>query len=145
MPTQITDDQVAVLRAYLSGQSLEEFERLAGGDVQAFQNLALASLAIVARRFFPQYKTGDVVEAVALLRAGLDDGDEAVDPIIAENLLRYVLGENVQLPASSERSFRAIILLLGSLADGLGLVDRDDIDRVLADARVIATAGESRP
>jgi hypothetical protein len=139
MAAKITDNQVAALRAYLSGRSPEEYERVADGDAQGFQNLALASLAIVARRFFPRYTSADVIEAVALLRVSLDDGAESIDPIVAENLLRYVLGENVRRPAHSEHAFRATILLLGALADGLSLVDPDDIDRVLADARLMST------
>jgi hypothetical protein len=79
-----------------------------------------------------------VVRFVAWVRINLlpdDLGD--LDPVAAEAVLRFALGEDVPLPMDPETCFRATILLLGILAYDEH-PDDAALDGLLAEARSLA-------
>ena len=138
----VTGDQMAALRAYLAddrGQHKRLIERLGDSGVLGYQLLALGALAVAARReFSPGSASADVVRFVAWVRINLlpdDLGD--LDPVAAEAVLRFALGEDVPLPMDPETCFRATILLLGILAYDEH-PDDAALDGLLAEARSLA-------
>jgi hypothetical protein len=141
MPGTVTDAQTAAVRAYLV-DSRDECVRLTAqlsdADMPGYENLVLAALVVLAHRVFPSYTSARVVQAVALLRTRVDPAiAEDIDPIAAEAVLRWTLGEHISLPADPETRFPVAAMLLAMVAEGQHLAAAD-IGDMLAEARSIA-------
>jgi hypothetical protein len=119
----VADEHVAALRAFIVGDHDEHrrlIAELRDGDMPGYQLLALGALAAAARHEFPPERSlQDVIRFVALVRVHLapTDGDD-LDPLAAEAVLRFALGQDVPWPLDSKNRLRAIIFLLGALTQG---------------------------
>jgi hypothetical protein len=116
----VTDQQVATLRAYLSGDAtehkrlLQQFDR----DVDSAGYSALVTAAFFAavdRRFGKDAARADVIEYVADVRSRLDEVADAVDPRAAERLIWEVLGEGSTGDLRGKSSARAKLFLTAAL------------------------------
>jgi hypothetical protein len=143
MESSITDAQVAALRAFLlrntDAMTLRTIALGNEGTV-GYQRLTEAALSVAAvRRFAPRFTSADVVRFVASVRASrIADGSEYdFDAIAAENVLRYSLGQNVTRTRDSAERFRAVVALLGELAD-TDLSGEADVDSLLTQSRALA-------
>ena len=90
-------------------------------------------------RFSPRFTNADLVRYVASVRVSrIGDGVEYdIDPLFAENVLRYFLGSaGVSLPDSEVR-LRAVVALLNALVDS-ELSSEEEIGALLAEARELA-------
>lgn len=143
----ITDEYVAALRAFLGGEGDEEWARLAGyliardgaeraGSIlSTLQGVALH--VITRQRFALGYRDEDISGLVATLRAEYVDAD-AVDPVIAEQLLHAVLGgAGLIVGVNKEELGKASLALLYMLLDEAG-VTGGKLDDLLAGARPVA-------
>jgi hypothetical protein len=96
---QVTDEQVAVLRAFLVGNP--QAERLAlpmatAERAGAFGSLLYAAFSHAARkRFSPTWTSADVVNFVASTRLAFLESGIDINPKAAETLIREALGEPV--------------------------------------------------
>lgn len=143
MESQITDAQVAALRAFLLRDSdAMTLHTIALGNegTVGYQRLMEAALSVAAvRRFAPQFTSADIVRFVASVRASrIADGNEYdFDAIAAENVLRYSLGQNVTRTPNPADRFRAVIALLGELAD-IDLSGEAGVDSLITQSRALA-------
>jgi hypothetical protein len=132
----VTDEQVAMLRAYLVGDDAE-LDRLSKMPDQPGFNALVATtfVAAVKRRFGADLSTADLVRLVANVRAHHLEDPDLLDPLGAERLIRVALGDQ-QLAAQldNETKARGQVLLLPVLVDAEDLDDAD-LDQLLADAR----------
>lgn len=94
----ITDEQVAVLRAHLSGD-FDEYQRLweqldrDAAQVGYSSLIAAAFFKAVDRHFDKQHTSmNDVVQFVADVRSRFDTTGESVNAMAAETMIRTVLG-----------------------------------------------------
>lgn len=138
----VTDQQIATLRAMLAGQRAEHEQLFAQFDRQA-DSLAYAALLNAAffeavdHRFGKDVKASDVVEFVADVRSRSDHAASAVDPRVAERLVRKVVSGESTDDIEAGPSIRAKLYLLAALVadedlDGAGL------DLFMAKARKLA-------
>lgn len=143
MGVQVTDAQVAALRAFLVHDSeATQFLTYQLGDdgMRGYQSLADAALSIAAqRRFAPRFTSADIARYVASLRVSrIADGDAYdFDPIVAENVLRYSLGQQIPKTPDPNERFRAVIALLDALTE-TEVSGEADLDDLLAEARQLA-------
>lgn len=138
----ITDDQVATLRAQLSGNH-DEFERqFAQLDLSTnsagYEALLAAAFAIATeRRFQPPVTLADFIRFVADVRARTPSAAEQVDPKIAERLLLSALtDESVGEVNGSAIVTNQMILLACMIADAKP--DAADLHQFLTEARELA-------
>jgi hypothetical protein len=151
MPT--SDAQVAALRALLM-QDADETMRLTAllGDAgtTGYWRLAEAVLSVLAeRRFSPRFTTADLVRYVAGVRRArvLDGAEYDIDPIAAENVLRFALGQIDADVPDPESRMRAVLALLNALAES-ELTEPADVDQLLEEARALAdrwSAAQANP
>lgn len=139
----VTDDQVATLRAQLTGD-IDEHRRLLSGldrDAAVTGYSALIGAGFfeaVDRRLAGKATVADVIEYVGHVRALADSLADRLDPLETERLILFCLGEDVPLAETDTRSrFGTQVLLLSPL---IGDEDLDDaeLDAFLAEARAVA-------
>jgi hypothetical protein len=142
MTMAVADDQVATLRAYLSGD-FDEHDRLhAQLDPVAAQTgySALVSAAFVEaveRRFVQNSATADVVEFVSSVRARSPKLAEDIDPRTAERMILAVYtDEEIDDIDGSTRLGTQFLLLTGLIVDEQ--LDDAGLDNALAAARKLA-------
>lgn len=138
----VTADQVATLKAYLTGD-FDRHKRLFGQlDRTAAQTgytalLTAAFFEAVDRRFAQNGRTADVVEFVADVRARhLKDADE-IDPRAAERLILAIFSDEEVDDLDTETKVSAQIILLYALITDARLDDAG-LDGFLAEARKLA-------
>jgi hypothetical protein len=133
----------AALRAFLVHDAAEttRLTRQLGGEaMRDYQYLAYAALSLIAGwRFRQGYSDADVVRCVAAIRLArtADGGESGLQPAIAEDVLRYALGQDVPATADHVERFRAAIALLDALSEG-ALPGEEDVDHLLTQARALA-------
>jgi hypothetical protein len=134
---------VAALRAFLvhdAADTTRLTRQLGGEAMRDYQYLANAALSLIAGwRFRQGYSDPDVVRCIAAIRLvrTADSGESGLQPAIAENVLRYSLGQDVPDTTDHLERFRAVIALLDALAEG-ALPTEQDVDRLLTQARALA-------
>jgi hypothetical protein len=140
---QLTNAQVAALRAFLNhdADSITPLAYQLGEEgMQGYVRLAEAALSIAARRrFSPRFTSADLVQYVASTRVSrLADGDfYDFDPVVGEEVLRLSLGQHARRTLEAEPRLRAVLALLGALAES-ELTSESDVDDVLIEARELA-------
>jgi hypothetical protein len=140
---RVSDAQVAALRAFLVRNldaTVHLTAQLGNDGMRGYLYLAEAALSVTARRrFSPQFTSADLVRYVASVRVSrtVDGTEYDLDPVSAENVLRYFLGEvDASLPNSEER-LRTVVALLDALAAS-ELSSELEIDALLWEAREVA-------
>ena len=137
----VTDDQVSVLRGYLTLQM--ELARIAcqpgGTTATGLEVLAHAALSVAAQRKFPRYTNADVIGYIAAIRSARsqDGTGDDIDPLAAETLLRRALGQDIPVPDDVRTRIRTTFTLLALLASDLHL-DPAGVEALLAEARSLA-------
>jgi hypothetical protein len=139
----VTDAQITALRAFLNHDpdtTVQLTARLGDDGIPGYWYLAEAALSIAAcRRFSPRFTRADLVRYIASVRVSrMTDGAEYdLDPVAAENVLRYFLGATEMTLPDSETRLRTVISLLDALAD-TELSSDADADTLLAEACKLA-------
>jgi hypothetical protein len=138
----VTDEQVAALRAALTGDT-DTFDRLGGpsgldyGD--AFPVLMATAFILASRRRFGRgWSTADVIRFVGEVRLGYDAEDGYIDPDAAEQLLLAALRDK-SLPAGigGEARGSAQFALLNSMVSD-EYPESHHLDALLQEARQMA-------
>jgi hypothetical protein len=147
----VTDDQVAALRAALTGD-MHAFDGLGGVSGldygEAFPVLmATAFILATRRRFGGGWSTADVIRFVGEVRLEYDANDGCVDPDAAEQLVLAALRDKA-LPAGigEEARGNAQFALLSSMVSD-EYPQSHELDALLAEARELADqwmAGQAR-
>lgn len=138
----VTDQQVATLRAMLSGNRAEHKRLVAQldqrGDGLGYSGLVTAAfIKAVDHRFGKASTQTDVIEFVSEARSRSDEIAEAVDPRVGERLILKVVSDASTDDIDARTSAATKLLLLAALIadeelDGAGL------DKFMADARQLA-------
>jgi hypothetical protein len=137
----VTDEQVATLRAHLTGE-VEEYQRLWGRlDRDAAKTgymalLAAAFFEAVDRRFAKDGTVADVIEFVGGLRARLGEDADEVDPIVAERLIRDALGDGTIADLDEDTIVATKVILLTALISDEQL-DEVGMDEFMAKSRAL--------
>jgi hypothetical protein len=147
----VTEEYVAALRAFLTGDDDDTFGQLSAhlqardgsGSGTAYGALQAMALTLAARRrFAPMYTASEVIQFVAQVRAAI--GDE-VDPLTAERVLRGVLGEPATAEGLDEHAkalaVPALLLVLVSQEKLPG----KDLEALLGQAQVMANQMLAEP
>lgn len=138
----VSDQQVAILRAYLA-QDADEAARLNAqlaqpGDWDGYGEFVWAAFVLaVRRRFAPVWTVPQVVRYVAAVRARRDRDEDDFDPRIAEILMRRALDDNVPADLDEVSRGRAQVFLLGELIADEQLGNAE-LDKFLAQVRTLA-------
>lgn len=141
----ITDKQVAVLRAQLTGK-IDEHRRLAKqltteeANTQYAALVAAAFIEAVERRFMKDGKAADdadVIDFVAQVRGLDDEMPDIIDPQIAESLIFHLLEKGTVVDADPDTKFGHQIVLLASLV-GEEQFSGAELEEFLSDARSLA-------
>lgn len=138
----VTNDQVATLRSYLSGD-FSDYEQRRGQIDQTPDRagyMALVSAAFceaVERRFTRQDPPERVIEFVADVRAQFDRDGNQIDPRAAERMIRAVYTDEPIADLDSATKGRTQIILLAALINSEQL-DAAGLDAFLADASKLA-------
>lgn len=120
----VTADQVATIRAYLSGD-IEDFHRLNGtldrsksGTASYAALITATFVEAVERRFNERTPRGDVIGYIADIRSRDADVADELDPDKAERMIMTVIAdENVDDMSGNERIGLQMVLLGGLVAD----------------------------
>lgn len=139
----VTDEQIATLRAHLSGE-FDKYQQLWQRlDREAARSgypslIAAAFFRAVDRRFSRNTTTpADIVEFVANVRSRFDETGENVDPRAVESMIRTVLGEEPDGDFDDATVADAQLTVLTAL-----ILDEkfagEELDAFLADARKLA-------
>jgi hypothetical protein len=137
----VTDEQVATLRAHLTGE-VKEYQRLWGRlDRDAAKTgymalLAAAFFEAVDRRFAKDGTVADVIEFVGGLRARLGEDADEVDPIVAERLIRDALGDGTIADLDEDTIVATKVILLTALISDEQL-DEVGMDEFMAKSRAL--------
>lgn len=142
---EITDDQVATLRAQLAGHHEEHVRRLEELDTEEAKNgyatlVTAAFFEAVDRKFIVNDKVAedaDVINFVAHQRETHPNSADQLDPHAAEMVILDALGKGSIDDINSESLFGTQILLLAALVGEARFTD-DDLDAFLAEARTEA-------
>ncbi|PRY02138.1 hypothetical protein [Allonocardiopsis opalescens] len=143
MALAVTDEQLATLRALLSGEVEKYrglFDRL---DRRAAQDgytalIAAGFFEAVDRKFSTGYEYADIIDFVGRLRAQSDAAAEDVDPHAAELLIRHSLGEDVPVDEIDTKTMvSAQTRVLGRVVQEEGMSGAE-LDSFLADVRQLA-------
>lgn len=134
----VTDEQVAMLRAHLTGNDVE-YTRLGAGPAPAdfqpgFNALVATSFVDVANlRFGMNRPMPAIIQFVASVRAEYIEEPDLLDPIAAERLLRAALGDTqAVINMDDETKARGQAFLLPALVEEL---DDAQLDALLIRAR----------
>lgn len=141
----VSDDQVAAMRAYLSGNQ-DEFRRLNGSLDRSKEGLRTygcfitgAFFEAVSLRFTERTTRNEVIDYVADLRSRSDNVAEELDPEKAERMIMMVISDDdVDDLSSSERIGLEMILIAGLVTDA-GL-DAAGLETFLEKARAFGNA-----
>lgn len=141
----ITDKQVNVLRAQLTGQHDEHLRlvRELEPDEANRQYAALvagAFIVAVERRFIRDGNFADeseVIDFVAQVRAKNADMPDAIDPQLAESLILHLLEKGSVKEADADIKFGHQLVLLAALA-GEEQLSGDELAAFISEARSIA-------
>lgn len=136
----VTDDQVAVLRAYLADDMDEHRQLYARLDRETARvgYVALVTAAFItalSQRFGPG-STAEVIQFVADLRSRSGALAESIDPSAAEHLIQAVLNDEDTDLGSQDLGGLMIVLLAGLIADRQ--LSAGELDDFLAGARKLA-------
>ena len=144
--TAVTDEYVAALRAFLTGDGT--YERLSD-QLQArdgehsgrlFSALTGMALFAAARRRFPAgYTNADVIRLVGQVRARFAGPSDGIDPVVAEGTLRGALGDAAAADNLDRAAMAmAVPALLFVLLEQEGMSGGAQLDGFLADVRPLA-------
>ncbi|WP_396453110.1 hypothetical protein [Actinomadura sp.] len=141
----ITDKQVNVLRAQLTGQHDEHLRlvrELEPGEANREYAALVAGAFIVAveRRFIRDGKFADeseVIDFVAQVRAKSPEMPDVIDPELAESLILHLLERGPVKEADADTKFGHQLVLLAALAGEAQLAD-DVLEAFISEARSIA-------
>jgi hypothetical protein len=142
MTMPVSDHLVATLRAFLEGNKARYNDLLAQTDQQV-DGLGYSALITAAffeavdRRFAKQATRADVVEYVADVRSRSEDVAAAVDPQVAERLVREVLGDGSTDDVDGRTSSSTKMYLLAALMVDARL-DSTSMDEFIAKVRKMA-------
>jgi hypothetical protein len=139
---RVTNDQVATLRSYLSGDFADYEQRRSQVDRSPDRTgyAALVSAAFceaVERRFSQQDPPERVIEFVADVRAQFDRDGNQIDPRAAERMIRAVYTDETINDLDSATKGRTQIILLAALVSSERLDDAG-LDAFLGDATKLA-------
>lgn len=120
----VSADQVATMRAYLSGDG-DEFARLSQGlyrskeSARAYAALITgAFFEAVGRRFSEQTTRSEIIDYVADVRSRSDNVAEKLDPDKAERMIMMVIGDaDISDLSANERIGVQMLLIAGLVAD----------------------------
>jgi hypothetical protein len=148
----ITDEYVAALRAFLTGdgtyERLSEYLQARDGQLSGDHFSALTGMALctAARRRFPAgYTNADVIRLVGQVRGRAGDPSDNVDPLVAEAVLRGALGDAAAAENLDQAAMAmAIPALLLILLEQNDVADDEGVDSFLADIRPLADAWLAR-
>jgi hypothetical protein len=141
----VTDDVVATMRAYLSGDR-EQFQRrneaLAPGDRKAFRALLTAAfMEAVERRFGGGTPRDEIIDFVAELRGRDDQIAERLDPDATERMIAAVFDDDVEtddIDANTSVGIQMGVLALSMAQRGSDSADLEEfLDRSRAFANEI--------
>jgi hypothetical protein len=138
----VTDQQVATLRAMLSGNR-SEHRRLVTqldrqGDGVGYSALVTAAfIKAVSHRFGKESTSADVIAFVADARSRFDEIAEAVNPQAGERLIRKVVAGGSTDDIDPRTSSTVKLLLLAALVADEEF-DSEALDEFVADARKFA-------
>ncbi|GAA4983503.1 hypothetical protein [Actinopolymorpha pittospori] len=136
----INDEQVATLRAHLAGD-YDEYQRLWGRLDRTAARATYAALVegaffeAVDHRFRGEAAPEAARAYVDEVRSRLSEADEAIDPVVAERLLRAVLGNGSIADIDEKRRFGTEVILLSAL-----IIDEQFDDAALNEFMVKARA-----
>jgi len=141
----ITDDQVATLRAQLTGQNEEHVRLLNQLDTDEAQSnyvtlVTGAFFEAVDRKFIVNGKVADnaeIINFIAYQREIHPDSADALDPQAAEMVILHALGKGSIESLDGETILGTQILLLAALVGEARFSD-DELDAFLAKARAEA-------
>lgn len=138
----VTDDQVAALRAQLSGDRIEHERLLSMLDGQADRDgyAALIGAAFVVaseRRFRANGTAADVIRFVADVRSRTPSAAERIDPKIGERLVLCALTDEPIDDIDADTAIvTQLLLLVGLIADAE--FESAGLDAFLAESRALA-------
>jgi hypothetical protein len=138
----VSEHLVATLRAFLEGNRVSYNDLLAQIDQQA-DSLGYSALVTAAffeavdRRFSKQAPRAAAVEYVAVLRSRSEDVAAAVDPRVAERLVREVLGDGSTDDLDGRTSSATKMYLLAALMVDAQL-DSTSMDEFVSKVRKMA-------
>ncbi|MFB4311281.1 hypothetical protein [Actinomadura sp. GTD37] len=141
----ITDEQVAVLRAQLTGNR-EEHLRLMGqldsneANVSYTALVAAAFIEAAERRFIEDGKVADdaeVIDFVAKVRETNDESSRLIKPQIAESMILDLLGKGAMVDADPDTRFGHQTVLLAAMV-GEERFTSTELDAFLHNARSLA-------
>jgi len=142
----VTDEYVAALRAFLTSSD-DTFSRLSAqiqdrdgsGSGNVYAAMQVMALTLAARsRFAPSYTAAQVIKFVAQVRSALGARGIDVDPLIAERLLRGLLGEPASAGTLDEHARAVAVPALLLVLAGPGKLPGGELEALLARARVLA-------
>jgi hypothetical protein len=139
---KVTDEQVAALRARLSGnvdEHLQMMEQMGNpADRAGFTALTVAAFCDAAERRFGDGSTrAEVIEFVAGVRERSDRLAAKIDPRAAERMILSVYaGEDTSDIPKAARD-NAVVLILPALIIDMGITGAE-LDQFLAGARKLA-------
>jgi hypothetical protein len=138
----IGDDQVATLRAHLAGEFEEYERRWEQLDKEAARTeytalVAAAFFEAVDRRFAKDGTVADVIDFVGDVRSRSEELSDAIDPRIAERLIRHALGDGSIGDIGDETMGSTQMLLLVALIADEQLDDAG-LDEFMTEVRAVA-------
>ncbi|GGT94396.1 hypothetical protein [Actinomadura citrea] len=141
----VSSDQVATLRAQLSGQADEHRRLLRQLDPeqakQGYAALVAAAFVVAVERRFRQGEIiaddSEVIEFVASARERSDDSAEIINPDVAEKMILTLLGRGSIATLDENTKLEHQIILLAALI-GQAQLDDPELDAFIAEARTLA-------
>ncbi|XRQ02702.1 hypothetical protein ACN3XK_39605 [Actinomadura welshii] len=142
---KITDQQVAALRAQLSGQSAEEhlrlFNELDESDHVGYAALLASALfEAIQRRFVKDDETvdhADIIDFIASVRERSEDSPDSVNPDIAEKIILHATGQGSISGIDDSAITRHQVILLAALV-AREKYNEEELDAFLVQVRADA-------
>lgn len=138
----VTDDQIATLRAYLTGDFAthrmlrDQLDREAAATGYAAL-ISAAFCVAVLRRFGKDQSPGAVIEFVGTVRSVSEDLSDRIDPRAAERMIQSVFSLEKVADVSQETRFRLQFMLVAALVVDEHLDDAG-LDEFMTEARKLA-------
>lgn len=140
----VTDDMVATVRAYLSGDS-EQFTRLnreldrSPGATRSYVALVTAAFVeAVERRFTAQSSETEIIDYVADVRSRSDRLAERINPEAAEKMITAVFHDGVDTRGFDKETTLAVKLLIASAVIADEDLDSAELEAFLDKSRAFA-------
>lgn len=143
MSVTVTDQHVAVLRAYLAGD-FDKFRQINGNfgeGVDSWEGdgvlLSAAFFEAVDRRFTKSHTLAEVIVFVSSVRARFEETGTNIDPRAAERLILSALGDD----DADDLDGQAVVAAQTAMLPGLVAGDNGrpvDVDGLLVEARQLA-------